>query len=25
RVIEGGVRDVRQPLDNASAEAKKAG
>jgi hypothetical protein len=24
-VIEGGVRDVRQPLDNASAEAKKAG
>jgi integrase len=25
RVIEGGARDVRQPLDNASAEAKKAG
>jgi integrase len=25
RVIEGGARDVRQPLDNASTEAKKAG
>jgi integrase len=25
RVIEGGVRDVRQPLDNDSAEAKKVG
>lgn len=25
RVIEGGARDVRQPLDNSSTEAKKAG
>ena len=25
RVIEGGARDVRQPLENASTEAKKAG
>ncbi len=25
RVIEGGARDVRQPLDEASTEAKKAG
>jgi integrase len=25
RVIEGGARDVRQPLDNASTEAKKVG
>jgi len=25
RVIEGGARDVRQPLDNASIEAKKVG
>jgi integrase len=25
RVIEGGARDVRQPLDNASTETKKAG
>lgn len=25
RIIEGGVRDVREPLDNASVEAKKVG
>ena len=25
KLIEGGARDVRQPLDNASTEAKKAG
>jgi hypothetical protein len=25
RVIEGGARDVRQPLDNTSTEVKKVG